>query len=214
MCVVDIGANIGCYALLEARLVGNQGKVLAIEPVPTNNALLKRNIIENGFQNVQVCEFAIGHQNDTSIMYLSNSSNLCSLVSNQESNGLHVTVNVKTLDSVLINQDRVDYIQMDMEGYETKAIYGMINVLKKYHPSIFIELHPRNSGGNNIINLVRQLKELGYIPKYVVNKAYNYPMACRVKNCIETPTIDELLNDNRLINEKAALNVFFTCTRA
>jgi protein-L-isoaspartate O-methyltransferase len=43
-CVVDIGANIGYYALMEARLVGSYGKVYAIEPVSYNFQLLENNI--------------------------------------------------------------------------------------------------------------------------------------------------------------------------
>ena len=50
--VVDIGANIGYYTLIFAKLVGENGKVFAFEPDPSNFALLKKNVELNGFRNV------------------------------------------------------------------------------------------------------------------------------------------------------------------
>lgn len=50
--VLDLGAHIGYYTLLAAKLVGEKGKVFAFEPEPTNFALLKKNIKINNYQNV------------------------------------------------------------------------------------------------------------------------------------------------------------------
>lgn len=47
--VLEIGANIGYYTLIFAKLVGEKGKVFAFEPDPTNFALLKKNIEINGY---------------------------------------------------------------------------------------------------------------------------------------------------------------------
>lgn len=60
--IVDIGANIGYYALLEARLVGKKGIVYAIEPVPRNIAILKKNIELNNYSNLEVYQLAYGGQ--------------------------------------------------------------------------------------------------------------------------------------------------------
>jgi len=52
MTVVDLGANIGYYTLLAAKLVGRKGKVFAFEPGPDNFSLLLKNIEANGYDNV------------------------------------------------------------------------------------------------------------------------------------------------------------------
>jgi len=52
MVVLDIGANIGYYTLLAARLVGDEGKVFAFEPDPYNYSLLRKNIEANRYNNV------------------------------------------------------------------------------------------------------------------------------------------------------------------
>jgi hypothetical protein len=52
MVVVDVGAHIGYYTLIAAKLVGTKGKVYAFEPEPSNYRLLVRNIYENRYENV------------------------------------------------------------------------------------------------------------------------------------------------------------------
>ena len=50
--VLDIGAHIGYYTLIAAKIVGNEGKVFAFEPAPDNYALLEKNVNANGYKNV------------------------------------------------------------------------------------------------------------------------------------------------------------------
>ena len=59
MVFYDLGANIGLFTLLAARLVGDSGKVFSFEPDPENAARLRRNIQRNGFTNVTVVESGI-----------------------------------------------------------------------------------------------------------------------------------------------------------
>ena len=47
MRIFDIGANIGYYAIMESKMVGEEGTVIAIEPSPSNIGLLKRNLAKN-----------------------------------------------------------------------------------------------------------------------------------------------------------------------
>jgi hypothetical protein len=55
----DLGANIGFFSLLAARLVGPTGHVVAFEPSPVNAAQLQRNIDLNGFTNITLVEAAV-----------------------------------------------------------------------------------------------------------------------------------------------------------
>ncbi|MCK4824639.1 FkbM family methyltransferase, partial [bacterium] len=60
MYVVDIGSNLGYYALLASTLVGPRGKVLAIEPEPQNYKLLTINANTNHIQNIDIIQCAVG----------------------------------------------------------------------------------------------------------------------------------------------------------
>ncbi len=51
MTVLEIGANIGYYALIEARLVGEKGKIIAFEPSPINMAAFKANVVLNNYDD-------------------------------------------------------------------------------------------------------------------------------------------------------------------
>src|SRR4030042_4007070 len=68
--VVDIGAHIGYYTLLAARIVGDTGKVYAFEPDPANHDVLVGNIKLNGFQNVVTVRKAISDKNGQIELYL------------------------------------------------------------------------------------------------------------------------------------------------
>jgi predicted methyltransferase len=51
--VLDLGANIGYYVLVEAQLVGKSGKIFAVEPVHSNFTLLNENVKLNNLTNVE-----------------------------------------------------------------------------------------------------------------------------------------------------------------
>ena len=101
MNVVDIGGNIGYYAMLEARLVGPTGMVIAIEPMPKNSERLCQNVQANGYQNIRIHKVAIGDRNGTALMYISEKSNWHSLHPPPSSKG-GMKVPVSTLDSLLM----------------------------------------------------------------------------------------------------------------
>lgn len=69
--VVDIGAHIGYYTLMLARIVGPCGKVYAFEPDPENFTLLQRNVKENGYRNVVLLQKAVSDRNGSATLYLS-----------------------------------------------------------------------------------------------------------------------------------------------
>jgi len=68
--VLDIGANIGYYTLIFARLVGERGRVYAFEPDPTNFRLLKKNVRANGYQNVIFVKKAVADSSGSMPLYL------------------------------------------------------------------------------------------------------------------------------------------------
>ncbi|MBY0357852.1 MAG: FkbM family methyltransferase [Candidatus Obscuribacterales bacterium] len=70
--VFDIGANIGCHAVTFGKRVGSSGRVVAIEPEPTNNALLNHNVKINGCANqVSTFQMALSDMNGEISMDLS-----------------------------------------------------------------------------------------------------------------------------------------------
>ena len=145
--VVDIGANIGYYVLLEAQLIGDTGKIYAIEPVPSNYELLRKNIQINGYSNIESYQFAIGDAHGFHPIVLSTHRNKPTLRdvagTNKEKYMTGKTmVEVVTLDDFLKNKPYPNMIRMDVEGYEYQIIRGMKNTLQRKLPlTLCIEFH-------------------------------------------------------------------------
>ncbi len=143
MVVADIGANIGYYALLEAKLVGPNGRVYAIEPVPANIQSLKKNIGLNRCPNIEVIESAIGAKDQTKNIYIAPQANLSSIKKNPRIEySKQVSVRIRSLDNLLRNRKAPNVVRMDVEGYEIEIIHGMTKTLQDQELKlIFIEIH-------------------------------------------------------------------------
>jgi FkbM family methyltransferase len=168
--VVDIGANIGYYALMEARLVGPEGRVYAIEPVPRTREVLEHNIALNSYSNIETFPFAMGHQTCKGAIYVPPRWNHASLVpphgAGPPETVIRIDVDVLTVDDFMKGKRWPDLIRMDVEGYEYHILQGMKGMLASGRPlSLFIELHsvPTTRA------LLMTLKEFGFKAKKVIN---------------------------------------------
>jgi len=147
---LDIGANLGYYTLIAAKIVGNEGKVFAFEPESNNFALLKRNVEMNGFKNIVLVNKAISNKSGKAKLFLSKERNVFgghSLYNNEWLNAKEndfVTVDIITLDEFFKDYDGdIDIIKMDIEGAEGLALQGMQNLLRKNkNVKIFTEFSP------------------------------------------------------------------------
>jgi len=157
---VDIGANIGYYALIEAKLVGPQGKIYAIEPVEKNFKILKKNIEFNKYENIEAYRLAIGSKNEIGFINLSGSSNLHSLLPGSTTlNNKTEQVEIMTLDEFLKDKPFPNFIRMDVEGYEEEIIKGMKQILRAERPlKMFIELHSfmLKDGGKELLEALER----------------------------------------------------------
>jgi FkbM family methyltransferase len=171
--VADIGSNIGYYALQEARLVGDQGKVYAIEPAPENAELLRRNVELNGYQNVEIFQLALGNENGTKPFYLSRKRNWSSMITRDEAASTiigQIPVQEATFDGFFSKIGQYpSFIRMDVEGYEVEIIEGMHEFLEGDRDlRILMEVHPDR--GPEIRSMFKTLEEHGFQCKAVVNE--------------------------------------------
>ena len=163
MTVLDIGANIGYYSLMMLELIGNKGKLIAVEPSPSNIEILRKNLLLNKYNDIEVHNAAISDENGTKKFFLSEMSNLNTL-NYTEKKSLNLTgetINVKTLTVPQIMEGRnLDLIRMDVEGHEVEVLNGLIpNIgVNNLYPSIIFETH--RSRYNNDHSMENTLKNL------------------------------------------------------
>lgn len=134
--VLDIGSNIGNHTIFFTKCCGGK-KVYCFEPMKQTFEILKRNIQENGLMKRCVLfRNAVGDQCSLMDAKLFDENNLgiTELEYNPEG-----SLECVTIDSLSI-KEKVDYIKIDVEGFEDKVILGAKELLKKSHPVIQIEI--------------------------------------------------------------------------
>jgi FkbM family methyltransferase len=119
---IDIGANVGTYAMVMAQHVGAQGRVVAIEPHPVTHARLAFNASASGLKTVTLVAAAVGDA-DGELRIETGGDNLGA--SHISETGDHV-VAALTLLSILTQSNvlRIDSLKIDIEGYEDRALTG------------------------------------------------------------------------------------------
>jgi len=129
--VVDVGANIGYYTLIFARLVGPQGKVYAFEPDPYVYGILKANVEANGYKNVILEQKAVSNWLGEANLHLSPGNLGDHRLYDSNDGRPTIAVEVITLDNYFeYRENRVDFIKMDIQGAEPGAFSGMISLIQ------------------------------------------------------------------------------------
>ena len=154
--VIDIGANIGYYSLILAKIVGDKGKVFAFEPAPDNYSLLKKNIEINDYKNVVLENLAISDKNGNIELYLSQESmGWHRIYPSKYCGENHIKVKTITLDDYFRDisfKDKISFVKMDVEGAELGILRGMASILKNNKKlTLLVEFVPqyiRESGSN------------------------------------------------------------------
>lgn len=143
---IDIGANKGEFAIHAALAVGDQGKVVAFEPEPSNCKWIRKSIDKSGVQNVVLEEAAIGSEKGTLNLFIGEKSGWHSLVASEQNlNKTSVPVNVYSLDEYLGKNPlpNLKVIKIDVEGFEKEVLIGASNTLSLNDNLIlFIDIHP------------------------------------------------------------------------
>jgi len=121
---VDVGANVGTYAMVLARHVGDGGKVIAVEPHPVTHARLSFNRAASGFAQVRLVAAAAG-PSDGELMIETDGDNLGAshIVLGAASNKA-IKVPSLRLQRILEDADvqRVDALKIDVEGFEDRVL--------------------------------------------------------------------------------------------
>jgi FkbM family methyltransferase len=128
MQVVDIGANIGLYTLLFAKVVGNAGRVFAFEPEPDLFSALCDNCANNAALNVSPFQIAAGDSNGRAKFQRSILNSGDNRFGETKIGVKPIEVEVARLDDLLPVR-KVQFIKLDVQGHELAAMAGMEEVI-------------------------------------------------------------------------------------
>jgi FkbM family methyltransferase len=142
---IDVGANIGVHTVRLAKLVGQGGEVVAVEPDAELARRCSNNVLLNQLVNVRVLQAAASERTGDSVMLYrpdDQDSNRAraSMLPHSYLTGSILTVPTITIDD--INHDPVSLIKIDVEGCESAVVSGATRTIDAYSPSIIFEYAP------------------------------------------------------------------------
>lgn len=178
--VMDAGAFVGLYAMRAARLVGERGLVVAIEPLPENYRLLQLNVALNGLDNVRTLGACLLSRWGFAELLVPESpvnATLCPDYADECGGPLRrVKVRTVPLDAILRALRRVDLLKLDVECSELDVIGGSELLQPKRVGRIVVEVHLPHVKPHEV---ARALEERGYrvvvnLPDCAPNQAFVY----------------------------------------
>jgi len=180
MRVLDLGANIGYYTLLLAELVGSEGKIYAVEPLPSNFERLKKHIALNKLQSrVEIENVAISDRTGEMEFFIGEKHNLGSLEKLNTEWQTKEKIKTKTYSfaDFFSSKPNIDFVRMDVERGELAIFQNMIEEFPKrglkYPKRIMFEVHPVGDidPDPTFTPLLNKLSEIGYRAEYAVASA-------------------------------------------
>lgn len=156
--VVEVGANIGSHTVGLAKIVGNEGRVLAIEAQPTIFQNLCGNISINSLTNVDCLNIAVSNRNGSikiPFYDYSKKGNFGGISMGHSDTGSEVEM--KKLDDVF-SYNRLKLLKVDVEGMEKEVLEGAVNVIRDFKPILYVE----NDRVKESKELIEYIFHLGY----------------------------------------------------
>lgn len=160
--VLDIGANIGFYATILSDIVGENGKIHCFEPDATNFVHLKKET--SSYTNIIINNKAVGPKTEKIKIYTSKELNVDHRTYKPEQYDKEIEIDAVSIDEYMAGT-RVDFIKMDIQGFEMEAMKGMKETLKK-NPNVKMisEFWPYGlkKAGSSVRDYFTLLKELDF----------------------------------------------------
>jgi len=141
--VLDIGANVGLTSILFAQTAE---KVFAFEPSLNTFKNLVINTKSSKLNNIHCYKFGLGNKNENKTLVtprggISTAAHV--LTTETHSEYEHEYIQIKKLDKVYksIGISSVQFLKIDVEGYELDVLYGATKLLKHYKPVVVLEFN-------------------------------------------------------------------------
>ncbi|MES1932226.1 FkbM family methyltransferase [Salinisphaera shabanensis T35B1] len=169
---VDVGANQGEFTVCAASVVPC-GHVIAVEPISSLRERLKLNVEANKFQNVYIWPFGLSDVNKDDVPIFGEDRlfadgtrhiGLPTLYDIDKRRKPIARVDLRKLDDVLKNTQRVDVIKIDVEGAELYVLEGAARTIQREQPSIIFEANEETSvaAGYKVKDIYAWLEDRGY----------------------------------------------------
>jgi FkbM family methyltransferase len=166
---IDVGANEGYFTVAGAKIAGQEGRVLAVEPQERLLPIIRRNLQLNDVHNAAIeCAAVSDHEGSANFHLAPDTNNGTSSLHNPVRYRVRTAkVPLRRLATILDEHQiaRVDFMKMDIEGAEYEAVLGSLELFHAHRiRTIALELHPvqLNARGRGMSEVVGPLEAVGY----------------------------------------------------
>ena len=164
--ILDIGANIGNNALYYA-CVRRAKKVIAFEPMADVFAILQKNVQLNNLENTVFPQnFALGEKAGNASVLSRPLFNLGGSEIKADEKGALKIQSLDELEAQNFFTDKIDFIKIDVEGFETPLLKGARSFLARHKPAIQIESHTAKYA-----EMAEEMQRLAYVEKTQIGGA-------------------------------------------
>lgn len=160
--VIDGGANQGIFTMAFASRVGAEGQVVAFEPMAYAAERIRRNAEVNGFGHVAVMQKGLSDTAGNTLLDVSRGVGSAS-ITNDYGGAETVDIEITTIDETVaqLGLSRVDFIKLDIEGAELKALHGAVGTIERFWPTFCLEIS--TGSGSDVERAAHEhLLALGY----------------------------------------------------
>lgn len=190
--IIEVGANIGAHSLLISKLIGEKGRLIAIEPTEYALGKLKRNLeLNKNISNITVIDKVISNTEYKGKGKFNSDWSTNNLQSPHE-----IEYYSSTIDNLVLecNLSKVDMLKVDVDGYDFKVLRGAAKTIKSFKPIIFIELceYALKKKNDSVFDIFSYLNSFGY--------------RCFSENNIREIKVDEVLD---VIGHDTSINGIF-----
>ena len=138
MTIIDIGANIGYHTLMMGKRVKRSGVVYAFEPEESNYRLLEKNIQMNKADNIFAIKKAVSDDISEGRIYINKWNRGDHRIYDSGDHRRFMPVETLTLDQFMKDKGRVDFIKLDIQGAEYRALIGMERTIEENENLVLI----------------------------------------------------------------------------
>jgi FkbM family methyltransferase len=175
--VIDVGAHVGYFTVLMAKIVGRAGRVYAVEPAEENLHFLRKNVEQNRVHNVTILPLAAGRQSRVRNFRLMDRSDLHGFYKHPSLGNLKEIVQVRESPLDELVGGPVDVVKVDVEGAELEVLEGMRGILGSNPKS------PSSWNGTQNASWQRDTLQMRFLPTFArMGLRRSLSIICQVKS--------------------------------